>query len=231
MSSYAGPEITNNGLVLSLDAANTKSYPGTGTVWNDLSDTGNNGTLQNGPIFNSANGGSIVFDATNDYANVSHNSSINLIDTVTLEAWLKHTGTANTVCIEKSSNNTHYQFQIFSSGQGSGIPGEIVFMLQPNPSNWVLAGIATNDNNWHHVVGTYNRSNTTARIYVDGVLRNTNSSISIGPSSNSQPLLIGSRTGASGFGGSISNIKIYNTVLTAAEVQQNFNALRGRFNI
>ena len=61
------PKIVTNGLVLALDAANTKSYPGSGTVWSDLTPNGNNGALTNGPTFNSANGGSIVFDGTNDY--------------------------------------------------------------------------------------------------------------------------------------------------------------------
>jgi hypothetical protein len=61
------PKIVTDGLVLYLDAANPKSYPGTGTAWNDISRGGNNGTLVNGPTFDSTNGGSIVFDGVNDY--------------------------------------------------------------------------------------------------------------------------------------------------------------------
>ena len=57
--------IVTDGLVLCLDAASKRSYPGTGTVWTDLKG-GNNGTLTNGPTFSSDNGGSIVFDASND---------------------------------------------------------------------------------------------------------------------------------------------------------------------
>ena len=53
MSAYSGPEISNDGLVLCLDAANFKSYPGTGTTWTDLSGLGNNGTLTNGPTYSS----------------------------------------------------------------------------------------------------------------------------------------------------------------------------------
>lgn len=175
--------------------------------------------------------GAFSFASTSNYASVGYNSEIDLVNTVTLEAWLKYTTSTNTVCIEKSSNNTHYQFQIFASNQGSGIGGDIVFMLQPNTSNWVTAGLALNDNQWHHVVGTYDRTTTTARIYVDGVLRNTNNAITTGPTTNTQPLLIGSRSGASGFGGTIPVVKIYNRVLSATEVLQNFNALRGRYGI
>ena len=64
---YANGKIVTNGLVLSLDAADRNSYPGTGTTWRDMSGNGNNGTLTDGPTFNSNNGGSIVFDGTNDY--------------------------------------------------------------------------------------------------------------------------------------------------------------------
>ena len=67
MSLSRGPKIVTNGLVLYLDAANKKSYPGSGTTWTDLSGNNNTGTLTNGPTFDSNNGGSIVFDGTNDY--------------------------------------------------------------------------------------------------------------------------------------------------------------------
>jgi hypothetical protein len=218
--------------VLYLDAANNRSYPGSGTIWTDLSRGGNNGTLTNGPTFNSANGGSIVLDGVDDYVTVSYNSNLNLTNTVSLETWVKYTTTSNTVLIEKSNNNTSYQLQIFNSDQGTpGIAGQLVFMLQPNPNNWVVSGMVTNDNTWHHVVGTYDSSVTTAKIYVDGQLKNTNSSILNGIISNTQPLLIGSRSGIAGFGGSIGGVRIYNTSLSSTQVLQNFNAQKARFGL
>ena len=69
MSLNHSPKIVTDGLVLCLDAASRKSYPGSGTTWFDRSGNGNNGTLTNGPTFSSDNGGSIVFDGTNDYVN------------------------------------------------------------------------------------------------------------------------------------------------------------------
>lgn len=170
--------------------------------------------------------------AGSSYANVNYNSMLDLINTVSLCAWVKYTASTNVACIEKSNNNTHYQLQIFSSAQGSGLGGELVFMLQPNASNWVTATVASNDNNWHYVVGTYDRTSTTAKIYIDGVLKNTNAAITTGPISNTSDLLIGSRSGtAAGMGGSIPVVKVYNRVLTAAEVARNFNALRGRYSL
>ena len=62
-----GPRIVSNGLVLALDAADKNSYPGSGITWRDVSGNNNNGTLTNGPTFDSSNGGSIVFDGTNDF--------------------------------------------------------------------------------------------------------------------------------------------------------------------
>ena len=65
------PKIVTNGLVLCLDAANAKSYPGSGTAWTDLSGLGNTGTLTNGPTYSSANNGSIVLDGINDYTSIT----------------------------------------------------------------------------------------------------------------------------------------------------------------
>lgn len=80
-----------NGLVLCLDAGNTKSYPGSGTTWTDLSGRGNTGTLTNGPTYSSANGGSIVFDGTNDY--VSTNYTQTSVTGYTIDVWFKSTDT------------------------------------------------------------------------------------------------------------------------------------------
>ena len=70
-----GPRIVRNGLIMALDAADKNSYIGSGTVWNDVSGNGNNGTLTNGPTFSNANGGCIVFDGVDDYVNVPYNAS------------------------------------------------------------------------------------------------------------------------------------------------------------
>jgi hypothetical protein len=79
-----GPKTVTNGLVLCLDAADKNSYSGTGTTWTDLTGNGNNGTLTNGPTFNSANGGSISFDGTNDYIDCGSNSILKLTGDITI---------------------------------------------------------------------------------------------------------------------------------------------------
>ena len=72
MAVSAGPKIVKDGLVLCLDAGNSESYPGSGTTWTDLSGNGNNGTLTNGPTFNTGSLGSISFDGINDYCDVGN---------------------------------------------------------------------------------------------------------------------------------------------------------------
>ena len=75
MAIFGGPNVIDNGLVLSLDAGNVKSYPGSGTIWYDKSGNNNNGTLTNGPTFS---GGSIVFDGVDDYVDTTFKASISI---------------------------------------------------------------------------------------------------------------------------------------------------------
>ena len=87
MSGNVAPKISTNGLILYLDAGNTKSYPGTGTTWVDISQSGNNGTLINSPTFNSSNGGGIVFDGVDDYVTQSNITS----NSLTFDFWFRVT--------------------------------------------------------------------------------------------------------------------------------------------
>lgn len=219
-----GASNLSNGLVgyWKMDEASA----GTGSTAYDASGNGNNGTGTGTSIIAGKFGNGKSFSAS-DYVNVPYNSILDQINTVTLVAWVKFTTTANTVVVEKSSNNTHYQFQIFSSVQGSGLGGELVFMLQPDPTNWVIAKQQSNDGQWHQVVGTYDRSIKTASIYIDGVLKNTNNNIATGPTSNASPLLMGSRTGGGGFGGSLDEVRIYNRLLSPKEVTDLYNFAPG----
>jgi len=93
MSSFGGGEIVTNGLVLALDAANVKSYPGSGTAWADKSGLNNNTTLTNGPTFNSGKGGYIVFDGQNDYGDCGLASAGSASGNVTFGGWSNILGT------------------------------------------------------------------------------------------------------------------------------------------
>jgi uncharacterized delta-60 repeat protein len=111
------PQISLNGLVLCLDAANSKSYPGSGTTWTDLSGNGNNGTLTNGPTFDSDNLGSLVFDGVDDYSELTSNYTLSA--GWTLSFWgnpiFDSTVPANTVFYSASNPRT---FSLFNQSSG-----------------------------------------------------------------------------------------------------------------
>ena len=226
MGVYAGPEINESGLVLSLDAGNTKSYPGSGTTWTDISGRSNTGTLTNGPTYSSANGGSIVFDGGDD--GVSTNASMTGVQTFTAISWIRTTNTGG------------YNF-IFSAGSFGS----------PTIAGWGLVINGTNlrfdhcnittvmdfnvpsiyDGTWRQV-GIYRDSNNIAGIIVNGVVVIT---INYNVAFTNTTFSLGYRPGGTTynpfFGGNIAQASVYNRALSAAEVSQNFNALRGRFGI
>ena len=108
MACSGGPDAINTNLVLALDAANKVSYSGTGTNWYDLSGTANSGSLKNSPTFSGGNGGSIVFDGTDDYV-VSGNVNVSNTNVISVDMWVKVInyrevlGSAN-ILLELSSN-------------------------------------------------------------------------------------------------------------------------------
>jgi len=240
MSFQYSPKVVTEGLVLYLDAANTKSYPGSGTVWNDLSRSGNNGTLINGPTFNSGNGGSIVFDGVNDSATVgtiSFNS--NIITTTFWFKWLNYANDddllvelstngnllQNTFIIDPNSSaptNGVFQFSIFGNGIGNYYGSYINRPTQ---------------NVWHNLSIIWDNSTTNGNIicYLNGILQNTTVNRNLKNSSGNfrtDNLYLMSRAGASLFGnGEISNLNIYNRALTAQEVLQNYNATKSRYGL
>jgi hypothetical protein len=226
--------VVQSGLVLNLDAGVSSSYPGSGTTWTDLSGSGNNGTLTNGPTFNSANFGSIVFDGTNDYIEGT------VIEPLyyTLSCWFKATGAP-------SINDEAGGFMISSSPQLFGgviqyaisyswLNQKIGFFPQTNTSPIYTANNSVLRNQFYNVVGVYNGS--LRIIYINGVLATQASYTTnpVYPTSGNRNYQIG-RWGFGGFerffNGNIPQVSIYNRALTETEVSQNYNALRSRFGI
>ena len=212
------PSIVLNGLVLALDAANTKSYPGSGTTWTDLSSSGNNGTLTNGPTYSSANGGAIVFDGTND--NLPTLLSTNTLNNTTQSVWFKWNGTNQSSVITYLGNSNSNGFGLYIGT--SGTPSNLLSVLYGGLIFNALSSYVTLTTNWTNFALT--RDSTTTSLYQNG---------SLFASATNSPLTAASYSflGNSNAGGNISNISFYNRALSAAEVSQNFNALRGRFGL
>lgn len=219
-----GPKTITNGLVLALDAGNIKSYPGSGTTWNDLSGNNANGTLTNGPTFNSANGGNILFDGVDDYVKATSPATYLEYTFMFFVKWI--TRTANTSrCFGLDSYGTYTVFN----------PDDVGYHYNPlggsPPSITLNSGVNIGLNNWCHVTVTESRTNTQAKIYVNGILRNTTSVISsqgfVGA------LYLGAQNTISTVIANcqIANFNLYSRVLSDLEILQNFNATRGRFGI
>jgi len=230
MGSQYSPRIITDGLVLCLDAANNKSYPGSGTVWTDLSNSGNNGTLVNGPTFSSANGGGIVFDNVDDYVNCGNNSSVNFINNFTLGIWFN---------AQSYGENGFGRLFDKSSGTSNGFALLVDNINQPNGLQFninnnigVLFSPANSISlNRYFYVTLVVRSNQ-AFMYRNGDLINSSATFSSPINTSSVNLLIGNRLATDRtFNGVIGVVQAYSKALTPEEILQNYNATKGRFGL
>jgi hypothetical protein len=214
MGAYAGPNGIEDGLVLYLDAGNTKSYPGSGTAWTDLSGQGNDGTLVNGPTFSSANGGSIVFDGSNDY--VTSAFAFTSGQAVTISGWLY--STASTSAYRNFVDTLSVRPMIWWDPQG-----KIEF---DTGSGYRTPSVYRNQ--WVYVSLVKPSGTTVASYYVNGAFA-SNGGVSYSVPASTPTWF--NRGGSQTWIGNCSNVSIYNRALTAAEITQNYNALKGRFGL
>ena len=250
-------KIVSNGLVLNLDAAQLRSYPGSGTTWTDLSGNAYNGTLTNGPTFDSENGGSIVFDGTNDYVNLPSSgfflaSTNNFFASAgyawTVSAWFKFpvspggTRTGNTSWsifgkaggIGGSETITLYIGSATDTTYSPSVPYYCIVGIRG--SKTVISPSSVNTNTWNNVVVTWNGS--AGRVYFNGTDRGA-ANIGSAAIQTGQYAGIGV-TGYNGttllnppqhFQGNISSVQIYNRGISSTEVTQNYNAIKSRFGL
>ena len=211
-----------SGLVMYLDAAKTTSYPGSGTTWTDLSGNGNTGTLTNGPTYNSANSGSIVFDGTDDKVDCGNSGSLQITQG-TIIAWIKadNGNSAFNGIITKQ-----FAWSLF-------VKDNILISYDWGNTAERTTGITVGNGTWNHVAMTFTETvgtpSNNAIIYVNGspVLTTTVKHVN-----QTAPVQIGDGNNTSqNFGGNVSQTLIYNRALSASEVAQNFNAFKGRYSI
>jgi hypothetical protein len=221
--------IVTDGLVLYLDAGNVKSYPTTGTTWTDLVGV-NNGTLTNGPTFNPSNGGSILFDGTNDTISVPDNAVLDFTGSVNLtsEVWINF--------------NLYKDISIVNAkGDGGGQINAYNYLFIGSNSSFyfrISDGITSQNSpfigksnlpegTWGHVVGVLDT--TSIRLYLNGIEIGTATTRTINPNANNNPLYISGPTYS--LNGKIAISRIYNRALSPAEILQNYNATKQRFNL
>ena len=220
-------------LVLNLDAGIPESYSGTGTLWTDLSIYGNNGTLINGPTFDSANDGSIVFDGVDDYISANNNSTINGT-TQTVNVWFKNSGTystGNKSCEIIGKHNPSASL----NGYGiyiSNVSGALIIGGYIKNATTAYGTITEeiNNSNWYNVTITFS-SNEQIKFYLNGILK---SSSTVGILTTNNELL---RIGVSNdsfwqaYMGKIGRTLIYNRILSSTEILANFNEAKGRYGL
>ena len=228
---FTGPHIVTEGLVLHLDAANTKSYLGSGTTWFDKSGRGNNGALTNGPTFNSGNGGSIVFDGVNDSVIVS---SFNQLPTGsnarTINIWFN----TNTTTWQSNVNNLFF-YGTGNNGNAFGIDFDVYPTMEiytwGGPGRDFVFSTTFPQVGWSNLSIVYNGS-TSLSIYENS--KNTQNTTIIACNTTNTSVWIGSINPTIQswyFDGKISNMQIYNRALTPSEVEQNYNATKTRFGL
>jgi hypothetical protein len=218
-----GPRIVTSGLVLSLDAADRNSYPGSGTTWADVSGNNNNGTLVNSPTFSTANGGRFAFNGSTNYVS----GTVNIASSpFTIICWVYPNVTPST--------NVY-----FSVGSIDGTRTALHLRLVNDTS--FLFGLFNDDlsvtvssvtNKWNYFAVTLT-SGFVQSAYQNGVLVGSprtaagyftgNTTYGIGRWSNSSPTQY--------INANVATSYVYNRALTATEILQNYNAQKSRFNL
>ena len=224
------PSIVSDGLKMYLNAGNATSYAGTGTAWTDLSGNGNGGTLVGGAVYSSASGGSISFDGGNDYANLGAAAYFNGLTDITLNFWvLPQTSAAQRIIFSRYNNGTLNGFMVLHDTDNK-------FYFDGRESNAQYLRVGTLNtyavDSWHNV--TVTKSGNSWKIYINGVLEN---SATLGLGNVAWLMQNGAQIGAifQGNGSQIygkSNVAVamaYSRALSAAEVLQNYDALKLRF--
>jgi hypothetical protein len=236
LQNYYQGNIVTNGLIMNLDAGNLISYGGTGTSWKDLTNTTTGATLTNGPTYNTSNGGSIVFDGTDDYVVGPSSMSISQNQPFTLEFWVNLSSYTNLYpCLLQIKTDTTHGFIVLVT-QADTYDG-ITF---GSTSDWIRLRNAGNEivtNTWNQIVINYNGAGAgTASNYkmyvntIEQVLSNSGSFISLSQVNNIGTIENAGR-GIDNWTGRIANFKQYNRALTQSEVIQNFNAHKSRYGL
>ena len=241
MGTSYSPNIVKDGLVFSIDAANPRAYPGSGTTVTDLKDSSITGTMS-GTTFNSNFLGIWECDGSDDIINFGDHDSINNVvlgdnPVFSWELWINPSDSVNSTCcgVGTTSGTGHIVFYNYPGGNAFNFNK----INSDSPGGVRTYQVLTTfpHGNWTHYIFCYDGSGGTPTYttYINGEVGSNTLSANDGTSkigaNGDNSLLIGERiaTGGADYNGEISILKIYNRILTAQEVKQNYNALKRRF--
>lgn len=237
---YDGKWIVTTSLQTNWDAWPTiGSYPGAGTLITDASGNNVNGTLYNGTGWTSLNGGAWVFDGVNDYVASSTPAFFAYTTEITVDFWIKYTAAINDgqgvgqAVYNNFDGPPPGQNMWLMHGNGGGSQ-TVTFYVWDNTFN-VIGGATTSyltTGNWYNIVCSMNSGGST--MYTNGTVTGTGGGTGGGMNTNpSAVLFMGGdvRYDFRRLQGSIAALKVYSTALSAPQITQNWNAIRGRFNL
>ena len=224
MGTVRGPNLVTDGLVLCLDAANTLSYPGSGSTWTDLSGNGNHATVGSSVTYSSTNGGGLTTLNETNTPNTAISGTFSLSSAnYTWEIWFKDNGSQggdNSAfgvrdSIGISSNGFRAQPYIHTAVDGSWVNLTTTALATSSPTQVIQR-----------------RNGTTFHGFVNGVISDTDTGGSGFGTFASYSMNDKSHTSSgNGWNGTYYLVKMYNRALTDAEVLQNFEANKGRFGL
>ena len=225
-----GGSIVTNGLVLALDAADRNSYVSGSTTWSDLSGNGNNGTLTNGPTFNTGSGGSIVFDGVDDYIINSTTTNIPTgSSSRTVHMWVRPTANTNNF-MQMGTGGGGNQVYIIEYYDISGTAYLFTDGINAGNNLTISGASLPTLNVWNHI--TFGNSGQNWFYYLNGVLRSSGTwSVTI--NTIGQKYVLGKRDdyATPPMTGNMASVQIYNRALSASEISQNYNATKTRFGL
>lgn len=233
MSVFAGPEIPNSGLVLHLDAGNTRSYSGSGTTWADISGNGNNGTTTSMPTYSS---GALTFDGATNFVSVA--SPITLGATsFTVSCWLKYTLSQTFIdIINNRDSATAYSGFLLTTDYVSK-SGKIRVQLNNSTTvnSYTSSGATIADGTYKYVAVAVDRTSNVLSFYVNGALDATFNIATIGDITSTSNFVIGRdyafNDPKAWFAGTISIVSVYSRALSQSEVSQVFVSSRSRHGV
>ena len=233
MASKSGPDIIEDGLVLCLDAASKRSYPGTGTVWTDLKG-GNNGTLTNMTVsnFSSDNGGVFSFDGTNEIVRIFNFPTTHSAFTSSL--WVYSNNYDKNYTGFMSCDAYRHRFELRCNADTKRITF-VVSNSNASASSYFLTvdeDAALENGNWYNLTCSFDKASSSMKIYINGDIKKQRAD---GPNVdivfNQTILAIGRIQGNNTYclNGSVGTFCFYNRALTADEVRQNYLSTKERF--
>ena len=231
--------IVTSGLTLNVDAGSPRSYPGSGTLWYDASGNNNTGTLVNGPTYTGGTSGYFTFDGVDDLTSFTNTNGFGtggVAPQATMSIWAnisrKSGGGQQFQQIAGFRDDTDYNFFfLLLDSSGATVATEARLGTTAGLAYDINVDFTPYFNTWTNIVFVANTNRSD--LYFNGILAGSNTNVAGNFGADSGQFCIGRHPAVAAFPtlGKIANVQFYKRALTATEITQNFNALRGRYGV